>query len=111
MPTLPNLATCKKVGFIVPSSNTAVEPITQAIFQSMKTNIICIFTRIQVTTVGTDSKNTSQFSTLKMVDAALLLADAEPDCILWNGTRYDNLGGIIRADLTDRSVGCGLVTE
>ena len=86
MVSLPNLATCKKIGFIVPSSNTAVEPITQAIFQSLNENVICIFTRIQVKTVGTDAKSASQFSTETMVEAAQLLADAAPDCIVWNGT-------------------------
>ena len=86
MSSLPDLATCKKIGFIVPSSNTAVEPITQAIFQSLNKNVICIFTRIQVKTVGTDAKSGSQFSTETMVEAARLLADAAPDCIMWNGT-------------------------
>ena len=86
MAIVPDLATCKKIGFIVPSSNTAVEPITQAIFQSLDANIICIFTRIRVQTIGTDAKSGSQFSTQNMVDAAKLLADSKPDCILWNGT-------------------------
>ena len=86
MAFIPDLATCKKVGFIVPSSNTAVEPITQAIFDALHSNIICIFTRIQVKTTGTDAKSISQFSTETFVDAARLLADAEPDCIMWNGT-------------------------
>jgi maleate isomerase len=84
--TLPNLATCKKIGFIIPSSNTAAEPITQAIIQSLNQNIVCIFTRIRVTTLGSDSKSGSQFSTETMIEAARLLADAEPDCILWHGT-------------------------
>jgi maleate isomerase len=86
MVSLPNLATCKKIGFIVPSSNTAVEPTTQAIFQCLNEKVICIFTRIQVKTVGTDAKSGSQFSAETMVEAARLLADAAPDCILWNGT-------------------------
>ena len=86
MGSLPDLSTCKKLGFIVPSSNTAVEPITQAIFQSLNSNVICIFTRIQVKTTGTDAKSASQFTTDTFVDAARLLADAEPDCIIWNGT-------------------------
>ena len=86
MPPLPNLATCKKLGFIVPSSNPAVEPITTAIVQAACSNIVCLFTRIKVKTVGTDAKSTSQFSTETMVEAARLLADAEVDAILWNGT-------------------------
>ena len=98
MPHLPDLATCKKVGFIVPSSNTAVEPITQAIFRSLNANIICIFTRIQVKTVGADAKSTSQFATETMVAAARLLADAEPDAILWNGTSGMWVGGGLEAE-------------
>ena len=87
MPALPDLATCKKIGFIVPSSNTTVEPTTQAIFDSLNENVICIFTSIKVNTVGTDASSTLQFSKETMVQAARLLADAEPDAIIWNGTR------------------------
>ena len=98
MSSYPDLAACRKVGFIVPSSNTAVEPITQAIFQSLNSDIICVFTRIQVKTVGIDAKSTSQFSTETMVEAARLLADAEPDCILWNGTSGMWVGTGLDAD-------------
>lgn len=98
MPSLPDLAACRKVGFIVPSSNTAVEPITHSIFQSLDSNIICIFTRIQVKTVGTDASSTSQFSTEAMVAAAQLLADAQPDAIVWNGTSGMWVGGGLEAD-------------
>lgn len=99
MPFLPNLATCKKVGFIVPSSNTAVEPITQAIFASLNSSdVICIFTRIQVKTVGTDSASTSQFSIENMVAAARLLADAQADAIVWNGTSGMWVGTGLEAD-------------
>ena len=93
MPTLPDLSSCKKIGFIVPSSNTAVEPITTAIFQSLNRNIICLFTRIQVKTVGTDENSISQFTTDTFVEAARLLADAQVDVILWNGTSGMWTGG------------------
>jgi maleate isomerase len=89
---------CKKVGFIVPSSNTAVEPITQAIFHSLKGRVNCIFTRIQVKTVGTDARSTSQFATETMVNAAKLLADGEPDAILWNGTSGQWTGASLEDD-------------
>ncbi|TKA83518.1 hypothetical protein B0A55_00533 [Friedmanniomyces simplex] len=96
---LPNLATCRKIGFIVPSSNTAVEPITSAIFHSLHAaNIIPLFTRIRVTTVGTDASSTSQFSTQTMIAAAQLLADAEADAILWNGTSGMWVGAGLAAD-------------
>ena len=98
MPSLPDLATCKKIGFIVPSSNAAVEPITQAIFQSLNSNIICIFTRIKVLITGTDPRSVSQFSSANMLAAAQLLADAEPDAILWNGTSGMWVGGGLEAD-------------
>ncbi|KAK3631351.1 hypothetical protein LTR56_010165 [Elasticomyces elasticus] len=100
MASIPDLATCKKIGFIVPSSNTAVEPITNAIFQSLPngTNIIPLFTRIGVKTVGTDASSTSQFSTDTMVAAAQLLADAECSAILWNGTSGMWVGTGLEAD-------------
>lgn len=87
---IPNLAICKKLGFIVPSSNTVVEPTCNAIIASANastaTQVLCLYTRIPVKTVGTDSNSTSQFSTVTLVQAAQLLADAECDAILWNGT-------------------------
>jgi len=99
MHSLPDLATCKKIGFIVPSSNIAVETITIAIFQSLKdANIIPIFTRIRVKTVGTDVSSTSQFSTETMIAAAELLADAGADTILWNGTSGMWMGTGLEAD-------------
>ncbi|KAK5731835.1 hypothetical protein LTR17_011047 [Elasticomyces elasticus] len=100
MASIPDLATCKKIGFIVPSSNTAVEPITNTIFQSLPdgTNIIPLFTRIGVKTVGTDASSASQFSTDTMVAAAQLLADAECSAILWNGTSGMWVGTGLEAD-------------
>ena len=89
---IPDLRTCKKVGFIVPSSNSVVEPTCNAIVHDLNSasneenQIVCLYTRIRVKTVGTDSSSTSQFSTETLVQAAQLLADAECDAILWNGT-------------------------
>ena len=97
-PDLPDLRTCKKIGFIVPSSNTVVEPYCNAIVQSLNANIICLYTRIAVKKVGTDASSTSQFSTETMVNAAKLLADAECDAILWNGTSGMWVGTRLEAD-------------
>lgn len=80
-----NLATAKKIGFIVPSSNTAVETMTISILATLKANIIPIFTRIRVLTLGTDSASKAQFNEQAFMDAAQLLADAGADAILWNG--------------------------
>ncbi|EMC93226.1 hypothetical protein BAUCODRAFT_231554 [Baudoinia panamericana UAMH 10762] len=88
-PLIPSLTTSPKIGFIVPSSNTAVEPITTSLFHSHSPShptIIPLFTRIRVTTIGTDPTSTTQFATPHMIAAAQLLADAECAAILWNGT-------------------------
>ncbi|KAK0948218.1 hypothetical protein LTR48_000021 [Friedmanniomyces endolithicus] len=98
---LPNLATCLKIGFIVPSSNTALEPLTTALLSSLPqtpTPIIPLFTRIRVTTVGTDSTSTSQFSPQLLITAAQLLTDAQADAILWNGTSGMWVGAGLEAD-------------
>ncbi|KAK5117576.1 hypothetical protein LTR62_004998 [Meristemomyces frigidus] len=98
-PPLPNLSACKKLGFIVPSSNTALEPLTSSILSSLPShNIIPLFTRIRVTTVGTDPTTTAQFSTTTLIAAAQLLADAEADAILWNGTSGMWTGESLEAD-------------
>ena len=99
MPALPDLATCKKLGFIVPSSNHAVEPITTAIIQSTHSNIICLFTRIRVLTLSPDAKTASQFSSANLIPAAQLLADAQCDAILWNGTSGMFIGTTYEDDL------------
>lgn len=85
-PVIANLITAKKIAFIVPSSNTAVETLTLSILQSLQADIIPLFTRLRVTTLSADSKTTSQFEPQKLVAAAQLLADAGADFILWNGT-------------------------
>ncbi|KAK0891259.1 hypothetical protein LTR91_024797 [Friedmanniomyces endolithicus] len=102
---LPNLSTCIKIGFIVPSSNTALEPLTTALLHSLPRSssssnpqIIPLFTRIRVTTVGTDPHSTSQFSPQLLITAAQLLADAQADAILWNGTSGMWVGAGLEAD-------------
>lgn len=107
---IPNLRTCKKLGFIVPSSNAVVEPTCNALIQDLNrstttttTNpngpeIVALYTRIRVKTIGTDSASTSQFSTATLVEAAQLLADAQCDAILWNGTSGMWVGADLAAD-------------
>lgn len=95
---LPNLSSCKKLGFIVPSSNTALEPLTTAILSSISPAISVHFSRVRVQTLGTDTASTSQFSTANMIAAAQLLADAGVDAILWNGTSGMWIGADLSAD-------------
>lgn len=120
MPSLiPNLATCRKLGFIVPSSNTLVEPTCNALIHSInststkseKSQILCLYTRIQVQTLGTDASSAAQFSTQRMVEAARLLADAECEAILWNGTSGMWTGGSLVDDeelARAMTEGCGV---
>ncbi|EGP91619.1 unnamed protein product [Zymoseptoria tritici ST99CH_1A5] len=98
MSLIPDLRTAKKIGFIVPSSNVAVEAITTAILASLNVNIIPIFTRIRVLTVGTDATSRSQFSPDVFTSAAQLLTDAECSAILWNGTSGMFMGHDLEAD-------------
>lgn len=97
-PLTPSLSTSQKLGFIVPSSNTAVESLTSSILQSLP-DIIPIFTRIRVLTLGTDPSSLAQFSNPEtFTTAAELLADAQPDAILWNGTSGMFTGGTLETD-------------
>lgn len=99
MQHLPDLSTAKKIGFIVPSSNTALEPITSTILASISNRhpqspaVIPLYTRIPVNTVGTSTADAVQFSVETLVKAAKLLADAQGDAILWNGTSGMWTGG------------------
>ncbi|KAK0925057.1 hypothetical protein LTR91_004249 [Friedmanniomyces endolithicus] len=85
-------------------ANTALEPLTTALLHSLPPSsssnpqIIPLFTRIRVTTVGTDPTSTSQFSPQTLIAAAQLLADAQADAILWNGTSGMWVGAGLEAD-------------
>src|SRR4051794_32438196 len=78
-----------RIGILVPSSNTALEPITTAICASLpvdKYNVTVHFSRFPVTTIALSSSALSQFDTEKILPAARLLADAGVDVIGWSGT-------------------------
>ncbi|KAF2161780.1 hypothetical protein M409DRAFT_58856 [Zasmidium cellare ATCC 36951] len=97
-PTIASLSTAKKLAFIVPSTNTAVETLTISLLHSLQANIIPLFTRTRVLTLGTDSSSTAQFTPAAFTAAAQLLADAAPDAIIWNGTSGMFVGGDVAAD-------------
>ena len=84
--TLASLKELKKVGFITPSSNTALEPLTMAMTEQISSRISTHFSRVPVKTLTLGSQDIDQFQTQKMVDAASLLADGGLNAILWNGT-------------------------
>jgi maleate isomerase len=63
----------KRIGMLVPSSNTALEPATAALVAPLSEEVGVHFSRFRVTRIALDA-------------AADLLADAKVDVIAWNGT-------------------------
>lgn len=80
-----------RLGVLVPSSNTSLEPLTQAMIAELP-KISVHFSRFTVTTIGLDSKALNQFQHEKIIEAAKLLADAHVDVIGWSGTSSGWLG-------------------
>lgn len=83
---LAGLKEIKKIGFITPSSNTALEPLTNLMLHQICNLASAHFSRVQVRTLTLDASDVSQFDSVKMTEAANLLGDAGVDLILWNGT-------------------------
>jgi len=80
-----------KLGILVPSSNTSLEPLTTAILSSLP-NISVHFSRFPVTHIALSQDALSQFDDKPILAAAQLLADAEVDIIGWSGTSAGWLG-------------------
>ncbi|RVX68153.1 hypothetical protein B0A52_08661 [Exophiala mesophila] len=95
-----------KLGILVPSSNTALEPLTQSIITSTTTPetggsssspsspplITVHFSRFTVTEISLSNSSLGQFKHDKIIAAAQLLADAGVDVIGWSGTSAGWLG-------------------
>ncbi|KAF5680762.1 maleate isomerase [Fusarium denticulatum] len=84
-----------RLGFIVPSSNTALEPLTQQMILSLAQEGIeasLHFARFRVTKIELSDDSKSQFTLESMLEAAGLLADAKVDIIGWSGTSASWLG-------------------
>ena len=97
--TLASLKELKKVGFITPSSNTALEPLTMAMTEQISSLVSVHFSRVPVKTLTLGSQDIAQFQTQKLVGAASLLADGGLDAILWNGTSGTWTGKGLEADV------------
>ena len=80
-----------KIGLIVPSSNTVLEPEICRLVGPLK-SVTAHFSRLSVTRVSLDSKASAQFGEHSMLQAAELLADAFVDVIAWGGTAGSWLG-------------------
>ena len=100
----------RRIGLLIPSSNTVVEQeATRLIPQDGSVSLH--FSRFQVTTISADSDSVRQFEQDGMLQAALLLADAEVDRIAWAGTAASWLGiGQDEAFVSEMEARCGIPT-
>ncbi|MFB6415451.1 MULTISPECIES: maleate cis-trans isomerase family protein [Bradyrhizobium] len=81
----------KRLGMITPSSNSVLEPVTNAMLHDVA-DVTAHFSRFRVTEIALDAAALSQFDASVMLPAADLLADARVDAIAWNGTSASWLG-------------------
>lgn len=80
-----------KIGMLTPSSNTILEPVTYQILSDIP-NVSAHFSRFVVREIALSDEANNQFRDAPMLEAAALLADADVDLIVWNGTAASWLG-------------------
>jgi len=80
-----------RLGVLTPSSNTALEPLTQALIANLP-EVSVHFSRFSVTQIALSADALGQFQRERILDAARLLADAHVDVIGWSGTSAGWLG-------------------
>jgi maleate isomerase len=80
-----------RLGMLTPSSNTALEPITNAMLAGIA-DVSAHFSRFRVTEIALSESALRQFDDSEILRAAELLADAKVDVIAWNGTSASWLG-------------------
>jgi maleate isomerase len=80
-----------RLGMLTPSSNTVLEPVTQAMLVDLP-EVSAHFSRFRVTEISLALPALNQFENSALLDAAQLLADANVDVIAWNGTSAGWLG-------------------
>jgi maleate isomerase len=81
----------KRLGMLTPSSNTVLEPETQRLLPPDGSVTVHV-SRLRVTQISAEESSLQQFELDRVLSAADLLADAEVDLILWNGTAASWLG-------------------
>ncbi|MFD6700228.1 MULTISPECIES: aspartate/glutamate racemase family protein [unclassified Microbacterium] len=94
MSAVPDVLTASRptrIGMIVPSSNTCLEPMTYRILGE-RDDVTVHSARIPVTRIALDAGSDQQFDAAGMRAAAELLATADVDVIAWNGTSGSWLG-------------------
>jgi maleate isomerase len=80
-----------RIGMLTPSSNTVIEPLTQAMLTGVP-GVSCHFSRFKVTEISLSPSALAQFDYRTILTAAEMLADARVDVIAWNGTSASWLG-------------------
>lgn len=79
------------LGVITPSSNTVLEPLSQAMVSGLK-NVSIHFARFRVTQISLSETALNQFDMSPMLEAAKLVAEALVQNIIWSGTSSGWLG-------------------
>ena len=79
------------LGMLTPSSNTILEPISQAMVAGLP-EVSVHFSRFKVTEIALSASALAQFDDSEVLRAAELLAHAKVDVIGWNGTSSGWLG-------------------
>jgi maleate isomerase len=82
--------TVKRIGILIPSSNTVLEPLSASMFSHIESTVH--FSRLRVIDVTLNQQSFEQFSMEKQIDAAKLLCDAGVDSLVWGGTSASWLG-------------------
>jgi maleate isomerase len=80
-----------RLGFLTPSSNTTLEPVTAAVLAGLP-GVSAHFARFAVTEIALSPAALGQFDPEPILAAARLLAHAKVDVIAWNGTSASWLG-------------------
>lgn len=80
-----------RIGMLTPSSNSVLEPVTQAMVAGLA-EVSLHFQRFRVTAIALTERALGQFDESNLLRAAELLADARVDVIAWNGTSSGWLG-------------------
>ena len=88
---MPSIPRSTRIGMIVPSSNTCLEPQSYRILGDRQ-DVTIHFTRIPVIRIALDDSSDKQFQAEVMREAARLLATSDVDVIAWNGTSGSWLG-------------------
>jgi maleate isomerase len=80
-----------RLGILTPSSNTVLEPVIARMLEGID-GVSAHFSRFRVTEISTSQGSWGQFERKPILDAAILLADAHCDLIIWCGTSGSWLG-------------------